>query len=493
MLVGQAKDISEAAGIDIYPASIFRVEDMTFFYGHRGSDKFVGAIGSGDLDGQTSGEYEERPIILGPPNHVNAEALRRNVPWTKPTALGGGPIVSFGDRLGAACAGHLRAIQEVEAKIAPALALLRVDEVAAVGRLAHEVIDAATWGCFQEGYRKGFVAEADNLRCEVDITAAIRGQFNLFTINPCEHVWDLPPNASIEAVADAYSHIDFGALETSLEEWPEVYVGRPIRLPNDVEIVMDGRTFVRAAVRLGQAIAETLRLVRFLQDACPGNPDIGVSLAEMTEPLSPEEHYFFTAELRRLGVTIKAFSPALPGVSGDVVASVIAPEQFAEELAPHVAIMKRNGPYRLVLSPGADKFSLLPVLRDQTDGVCGVKVTGASYLEAMRVVAVVQPELLRDTIEFAKLRYASHRKDFSVSAETSDIPDLRKIPDDELYTVLDNAATRQVLHATVGSVFSGPGVHRFRQVLYDAINGEEELLYAFLKGRFSKYLTPLLN
>ena len=55
-------------------------------------------------------------------------------------------------------------------------------------RTPQQVMDDATWGVFQAGYRDGFGADADHLKNPDDIDACLACGFTFFTIDPGDHV-----------------------------------------------------------------------------------------------------------------------------------------------------------------------------------------------------------------------------------------------------------------------------------------------------------------
>ncbi|MEM2146234.1 MAG: tagaturonate epimerase family protein, partial [Candidatus Jordarchaeaceae archaeon] len=94
-------------------------------------------------------------------NSENASTLRRIFPFTRPRTIGLTPAIGLGDRLGLATPGHIRAIRGL--KILPVLAQQSIREIERTKRMPQEVLDDVSWAVFQEGYRRGFAADADHL------------------------------------------------------------------------------------------------------------------------------------------------------------------------------------------------------------------------------------------------------------------------------------------------------------------------------------------
>ena len=71
-------------------------------------------------------------------------------------------------------------------------------------------------------------------------------------------------------------------------------------------------------------------------------------------------------------------------------------EEWETQLREHAAVAEFCGPYKLVFDEVADPERLYPLLGRVCHGALHVKTSAASYLEALRVVAEVAPELFRE-------------------------------------------------------------------------------------------------
>jgi hypothetical protein len=69
----------------------------------------------------------------------------------------------MGDRIGLATPRHVRAIRAAQGKIAPIFAQQSIREMARTRRTPQQVLDAATWGVFSEGWQDGMGADATSL------------------------------------------------------------------------------------------------------------------------------------------------------------------------------------------------------------------------------------------------------------------------------------------------------------------------------------------
>ena len=489
MLTIEVADISEASGVEVYPDSLVRAEGVLYFVARSKEEKFVGAIGSDILDGYTAGEHDEKPIILGPLNHANAEAIRRTILWTNPKAMGRGVSMGFGDLLGAASSGHVRLLAEHGSGVSAALAQLSLAEVMAAGRPAQEVLDAATWGVFQQGHKRGFSAVALDVRSITDVNTAVRGGYTAFTLNACEEIPSIPADADAAQLANLFGQIDFDALETTGEDLAKNYVDRPLTLPDGTELVFDGPAFVRTVVKLGPALVSLVAMARHLGQISPDNADVMVTLHETEEPTSPHEHYFLAAELKRLGVRISGLGLHIPGTE-DVIPYAGDRDAARQWTRFHANIMRRNGPYKLILSPGANKLHLLGILLEETDRQVHLQVAGATWLDALRTIAAAEPELFRDVYAWATESSPACRVNMRVSADATQLPPL-PAEGENLHPLLQRPDVRQVLYATYPAILTGQGGKRFRQPIYHTLLNCEELFHAFLSASFCPWLDAL--
>ena len=114
----------------------------------------------------------------------NALALRSALPWLKPSRFGLHTSAGFGDRLGLATPGHVRALKEVGAAINPVFAQQSIREMGRCRRTPRNVLDDATWGAFQAGWTKPVGGDADHLEQLEDIDETVAAGFVFYTLDP---------------------------------------------------------------------------------------------------------------------------------------------------------------------------------------------------------------------------------------------------------------------------------------------------------------------
>src|SRR5262249_32317706 len=131
--------------------------------------------------------------------------------------------------------------------------------------------------------------------------------------------------------------------------------------------------------------------------------------------------------------------------------------EFEAELAKHVAIMEHFGEYKLSIHTGSDKFSIYPIIARQTRGRVHVKTAGTSYLEALRLLAVLDPDNFRQILDDASAHFEHDRKSYFLDAMLENVPPSDALDDAALPALLDQFDARQVLHVAFGTILTTYG------------------------------------
>lgn len=491
---------SSFAGLDLVPSSIVSQTDAQFGLRRRGRGRDV-AIAAGaqtpwldDFEGERL-VSDGRSLVIGPASPKNAAALRKRLPWLAPAAIGLRTSAGFGDRLGLATPGHIRALREVGGGIGPVFAQQSIREMSRTGRTPQVVIDDALWGVFAEGWRDGFGADADHLKTFADIDACAAAGFTWFTIDPGDQVDGAADTASPHDVDAAVDRLPWDVLEDDRGALFDRLAGRPV----DVEgfrIPLDGAGIGRAAMKYGRAVAHVVGMYRHLLGVKgPGRFELEVSVDETDTPTSHAEHYYIASELKRLGVRWIALAPRYVGRFEKGVDYIGDVAEFERDLQVHAAIARHLGPYKLSLHSGSDKFSIYPIVARHTRGLVHLKTAGTSYLEALRTLASIEPETFREIYAFARNRYEHDRVTYLVSASLDRVPAADALPAAELPGLLDQFDAREILHVTFGSVLterSGRGERRFYDRLIAALEGHDDAYAANLQRHFTRHLSPFV-
>lgn len=425
--------------------------------------------------------------LLCPLTQGNAAALRERLSWLRPQPLGLKLSVGFGDRLGLATPGHLRAARKA-GSVVPILAQQSMRENARTGRSAQQVMDDAMWGVFQEGWSEPWGADADHLKTTDDVDLCVAAGYTFFTVDPGDHVDNEAHTAPMELLEAKVHALPWSELGDSPEQLHERYLGAEFEVEGWT-FAFDQTSLARAAAKYGRALAHTARLYRHLATALKSRAfEFEVSVDETETPTSPLEHYFIARELGRLGIQWVSLAPRYVGRFEKGVDYIGDLGRFDQELALHTAIARALGPYKLSIHSGSDKFSIYPSFARYAGTLVHLKTAGTSYLEALRAIASVQPGLFRRILAFALDRYDGDRATYHVSAEADRVPRPDKVADADLAKVLDLFDGREVLHVTFGSVLD-----RFGKELLAILDENEETYYAALEAHFDRHLAPFLG
>ena len=493
-----ADDVASATAWRPYAASIVAARGVLFFLARRGPEKRLCLLWQdhapdlvSDFDARPVGEPlcglpQRTRLAIGELNHANAVALRKHLPFTAPTVLGVRPAIGCGDRLGLATPAHVRAVRG--AGLQTVFAQQSIREMTRTGRTPEEVIDTATFGVFQEGYRDGFGADADHLKTTEDIDATVAAGFTMFTADPGDYVHNEAENDDLQSLREKFEALPWRELETRAEDLRKAYVGQSIRLPDDSVVSFDEEALLRAAVKYGRALAHTASMYRHLRDKMGSRPfEFEISVDETEAPTSVAEHVLVAMELKRLGVTWVSLAPRFVGRFEKGVAYIGDLAEFARSFAQHVAVARHFGPYKISLHSGSDKFSLYPIAARLAGDLVHLKTAGTSYLEALRAIAGIDPALFREIIAFALERYPEDRASYHVSADPRQAPRPDSLRDEDLPALLDHFHARQVLHVTFGSVLA-----RFRPRLMEVLGENEEIHYETVRAHLARHVQPFV-
>ncbi len=485
-----------------YPHSIAATAGVIAFLARRGTEKclcllwrkgsqpallsdFCGEPLTAEIDGtELTGQ-------AGYLDHTNAEGLRKHFSFTRPQLIGVRPSFGAGDRLGLATPAHVRAVRG--AGVRPFFAQQSIREMTRTGRTPEQVLDSATFGVFQEGYRDGFGADADHLKTTDDIDATVAAGFTMFTIDPGDHVDNEAETDDPVTLKKKFEALPWERLETAMVDQCARCIDKGVRLPGDSVVTLDEATLFRAAAKYGRALAHTAHMYRHLKAKMGDRPfELEMSVDETATPTSVEEHVFVASELARLGVEWVSLAPRFVGEFEKGVDYIGDLAAFEESFAAHVAVAQHFGPYKISIHSGSDKFSIYPIAARLAGDLVHLKTAGTSYLEALRAIATIEPTLLREILAFAIERYPEDRASYHVSADMGRAPAPEGLGDPDLPAVLDQFDAREALHVTFGSVLTAQegGRPRFKDRLMRALEENEEIHYDAVRAHIERHVRP---
>jgi len=489
-----------ALGFEIEPRSRATTPDGELCLARRGSHRHLVVQAAPGREALLRGFQGERAssgrLLVVPCSPRNAESLRVHLPWLRPAPLGTGTSAGLGDRLGLATPGHVRAVRAVGGGLRPIFAQQSIREMSRTGRTPQEVMDDATWGAFGEGWRDGVGADADHLKTPADVDACLAAGFTMFTIDPGEHVDSVADRADASTLRAAVGALPWGDLEDTEADQRARYRDRAVSLEGH-RFTLDEETLLRAAAKYGKAVAHVVRMERHLRTAAGDRAvELEVSVDETETPTAPAEHYWVASELRRLGVEWVSLAPRFVGRFEKGVDYIGDLRELEKDLTVHAAIARELGPYKLSLHSGSDKFSVYPLAAAATRGLVHLKTAGTSYLEALRTVADLDPDLFRAIYAFARERYETDRASYHVSARLERAPEARDVPEVQLGSLLEQFDAREILHVTFGSVLNARDEEdrpRFRDALFRLLTESPEAYARHLEAHFVRHLRPFVS
>ncbi len=492
--------VNDSLNIHVYPNSLMLTDKAVYFIGKTDEGKYLWKLLAEDksVDKQEfQGEVittrdEAGQLLRCPLNHYNANIIRSQFEFTSPRLLGLHDSFGYGDRLGIANPAHARAASQ--SRLKPIFAQQSIRELQRTQRTPEEVLDAATWAVFQEGYREGFGADADHLKTPADIDLMVAAGFTFFTIDPGEYVVNEADTLPEPALEKRLQSLPWNVLEDQSDKSIARYEDKPILLSTDFTIVADREQVMRGLLKYGGVIAHTVKMYRYFKKTYPNYPgEVELSVDETDSVTSPFEHYLVANELKRLGVQLVSLAPRFVGefekgidYKGDL-------ELFKREYIKHVQIAEKLGPYKISLHSGSDKFGVYAAIGSLKRGHVHVKTAGTSYLEALRTIAATSPGLFREILDFSRNRYVEEKKTYHVSADLVRVRAANTYTDEALLELFEQNDARQVLHVTFGKVLTErdvEGNYRFKERILDCLGEYEERHYAFLIRHFKRHLDP---
>lgn len=412
-----------------------------------------------------------------------------------PIPLGLRKSFGFGDRLGLATPGHLAAVRGTG--FAPIFAQQSIREMTRTQRTPEEVMRAAQTALGAAGYAEAWGADADHLKTPEDVQRTAAAGFCFFTIDPSAHVNNAADGMSAAELREATGKLDADRVFGD-RNWRAEYLGREFAVGGGLALRFGEEDLARAAVKYGRATAHAAEMGAAIATAAAGRGfEIEVSVDETDSPTRPLEHLFFGLELKARRVpNVVSLAPRFIGefekgidYRGDLAA-------FEAALRQHVAIARFCGPYKISIHSGSDKFAVYPAIGRVCGDLLHVKTAGTSYLEALRVVARIQPKAFAEIGEYSRARFATDRQSYHISTSEAEIAALRPFTStaDE-GPWLDDRIGRQLLHVTFGSVLTvgtdGRG-RRFKETILECLNARPDLHQELLVGHLGKHLR-LLN
>jgi hypothetical protein len=427
--------------------------------------------------------------LKAPLSHENAQTLKKLFPWTAPS-----PVLrkerSFGcgDRLGIAVYGHIKLFEQYDAY--PVFAQQSIRELNLTNRSYEDVLDAATFAVFREGFKTPWGADGDHLKTEKDVEYALGLGFTMITLDCSDHIKSGVTTPPANAGANAFP--------TAASKYSEKYLDKTFDIGEGVKLSFDAPSLNKAAAIYGEAIDFAVKMYDKFLKGGKYDADFEISIDETAEATDPIDHYFVARELLDAGVKFATMAPRFCGEFQKGIDYVGDLVQFDKEIKVHAAIA-RHFAYKLSIHSGSDKFSVFPSIGRETRGVFHVKTAGTNWLEAMRTAAICDPALYRAIHKYALSVFDEARKYYHVTTNVAAIPDIDKMKDSELPSLFENNDARQLIHITYGLILTKKtadgapqsGGFQFKDRLYKLWADNDYVYTAALIKHIGKHLDLL--
>ena len=410
-----------------------------------------------------------------------------------PTTLGLKKSFGYGDRLGLAAPGHLAA--HVKSDFAGIFAQQSIRELDRTERTPVEVMLAAQTAVAAMELSEPWGADADHLKTPADVRLTADAGYTFFTIDPSAFVANEADTLGLEELVSSVSLQESETIYGG-ESVESLYLGREFDVSEHMRLTFDREQLLRAAVKYGRAIQNVQEMAAHIADACGSRLyEIEVSVDETDTPTSTLEHLFFALELKRRGVVVVSLAPRFIGdfekgvdYRGDL-------DAFECSLEEHIAIARAYGPYKLSMHSGSDKLSAYPVIGRVCKDLLHVKTAGTSYLEALRVVCRIDPDLFKEIACYSAGRFSQDKATYHLSTTDQDIANLGGSGTGKLeQTYLEENIGRQLLHVTFGSVLTAgqrESGESLKSAILQVLLNNDDLYREVLETHFDRHLNAL--
>jgi hypothetical protein len=239
--------------------------------------------------------------------------------------------------------------------------------------------------------------------------------------------------------------------------------------------------------KYGNAVVLAKKMYRLAQKLRKADIAFELSVDETDAPTTLEEHLLIAHLCKRLEIQLFSLAPRFVGRFNKGVEYVPSEEEsFPANLALHHAIARRFG-YKLSIHSGSDKFSIYRKIGETTSGEVHVKTSGTSYLVALQVIALTEPELFLEIFRRALSLYPEASKTYHVDADPQFLGEkaLAEMRSDELHTLTLGYHGRQILHVAFGQLLT-----EFAWPIFETLRQNERLHDDLLAAHMRRHLRP---
>jgi hypothetical protein len=454
---------------DVYAPSIQVDRTNVYFISHEQQEKHLVAYEDtntiGDFDAiETVDAGNGKTLVVTELTKVNNDAISRRFQWVKPISRHGYKYTfGLGDRLGNASNAHLRLFKG--RGIFPILGQQSIRELLLTDRTELDVVQSAAWAIFEEGYTDGWGADGDHVKEPYEVEYAIESGCSMITLDATKKIHNEIADLSDEELDAKYNALD----AKFVERFNNDYLDKTFQISDDAQVHFTKKDLEQSVLIYFDAVEYAEYIYhRFV---VPNSLDFEISMDETIVPTTPENHYFFANELKLKNITPETLAPKFYGEFQKAIDYIGDLGRFEREYVVQEAIATHFG-YRLSIHSGSDKLSVYPIIgRLSKANGWHVKTAGTNWLEALKVVAKVDPQFMKEIYTFAFENLDDVKAFYVFHADQSNSPKPESVTTDNVMSLLIDDNPRQVLHTMYGSI----------------LNYQESFQYVF-RDRFFKIL-----
>ncbi len=486
-LLEQSKIDFDITNMKVYKKSYIYHDNVHLIMIKDKAKKGILAVGNGQLFDDLEGTDIEGKGKFCSLSHANRLVLNRYFDYTVPRAFGTKiATMGLGDRLGLASPGHIETVKGKSVK--PILAQQSIRELTLTNRTMNDMLDAACFAVFQEGYKDGFGADGDHIKEEKDIQYALSLGISMLTLDCSDQI----PKGIEKKSAEQLS-VDYEKLPRAIKDhYNEQYLNKTFDV-DGLYISFDEKLLMENVLQYNEALNYMVHVYNEYIITEKREIDFEISIDETETITSPTAHFFVANELRLKGVEVTSLAPRFCGEFQKGIDYIGDIEQFEYELSEHALIAEHFG-YKLSIHSGSDKFKVFPIIAKYTKGILHVKTAGTNWLEAIRVIAQMNPNLYRRMHIFALEHFEEALAYYHVTPDLAGIAPLENVPDSELESYMDDDAARQLFHVTYGLLLTAKDEsdkNIFKEEFFCTLDKQEEEYRAALVKHIGKHVELL--
>ncbi|MCS8604483.1 tagaturonate epimerase family protein [Lactiplantibacillus pentosus] len=488
-------DYSDLTDKEVYVPSIQVDRTNVYFVLHEIKDKQVAKSlvvyedrdSVNDFDAQETATDANKVLLVGALNEQNWHALTKRFAWVKPTSRHGYKYTfGLGDRLGNASNAHLRLFKG--RGIMPILSQQSIRELLLTNRTLTDVILDAGWSVFEEGYTDGWAADGDHVKNPHEVDYAVKAGCSMITLDCTEKIHNEIADLSDQELDDQFNALD----DDLVKYFNDTYLDKEFKI-SDKATVHFSKKDVEQSVLIFFGAVEYATFI-YHKFVVPYNLDFEISMDETIVPTTPANHYFFANELHRKGITPETLAPKFYGEFQKAIDYIGDVDRFEREYVVHEAIAEHFG-YKLSIHSGSDKLSVYEIIgRLSKEHGWHVKTAGTNWLEALRVIAHVDPKLMVELYKFAYDNLDDVAAFYVFNAQTDGTaPKPETINTDNVMTLLSDDDARQVLHTMYGSILNLQKSYRYvyRDRFFKILKEHQDLYDKYLNAHIAEHLDLL--